>query len=117
MDKITDLEVKSHVFKHQKEIKEATLCKRRSKFEAEDKLDRENMEREARQQGTTSSSTALQLKEKGKDVIETYGSGQSLQEMEVLERGKVFKLVPAKLSSQLRTYVEEVEAKPEKKKT
>ena len=29
------------------------------------------------------SSSALQLKEKGKAVIETYGSGQSSQEMEV----------------------------------
>jgi len=75
LDKITYPEVKSHVFKYQKEIKETTLCKRRSIFEAEDKLDRENMEREARQQGTTTSSSTLQLKEKGKAVIETYGSG------------------------------------------
>ena len=59
MDKITDPEVKSLVFKCQKEIKEITLCERRSEFEAEDKLDRENMEREARQQGTTDSSSAL----------------------------------------------------------
>ena len=51
MDKIIDLEVKYLVFKCQKEIKEITLCKRRLEFEAEDKLDRENMEREARQQG------------------------------------------------------------------
>ena len=85
-------------------------------FEAEDKLDRENMEREARQQGTTTSSSTLQLKEKGKAVIKTYGSGQSSQEMEVLERGKAFKLGLAKLSSQLRTYVEEAEADLEKKK-
>ena len=75
------------------------------------------MERESRQQGTTASSSILQLKEKGKDVIKTYYSGQSSQEMEVLERGKAFKLGLAKLSSQLRTYVEEVEAKPKKKKT
>ena len=75
------------------------------------------MEREARQQGTTTSSLALQLKEKGKAVIGTYGSGQSSQEMEFLERGKALKLGLAKLSSQLRTYVEEAEAEPEKKKT
>ena len=52
-----------------------TLYIRRSKFEAEDKLDRENMEREARQQGIVASSSALQSKEKEKVVIETYGSG------------------------------------------
>ena len=69
-------------------------------FEVEDKLDRENMEREVRQQGITVSSSALQLKEKGKDVIETYGSGQHSQEMEVLERGKSFKIGLGKLSSQ-----------------
>ena len=45
------------------------------------------MERGARQQGTIASSSALQSKEKGKVVIETYGSGHSLQEMEVLQRG------------------------------
>ena len=50
-------------------------------------------------------------------MIETYGSGQSSQEMEVLERGKSFKLGLAKLSSQLGTYGEEDEAKLEKKKT
>ena len=75
MDKITDPKVKSLVFKCQKEIKEIALCKRRSEFEAKDKLDREIMEREARQQGITASSSALQFKEKGKVVIETYGSG------------------------------------------
>ena len=74
------------------------------------------MEREAREQGKTASSSALQSKEKGKVVIETYGSGQSSQEMEVLQRGEEFKLGLAKLSSQLRTYVEEAEADPEKKK-
>ena len=50
-------------------------------------------------------------------MIETYGSGQSLQEMEVLKRGEAIKLDLAKLSSQLRTYAEEAEAEPEKKKT
>ena len=59
LKKITDPEVKSHVFQHQKEIKEMTLYIRRLKFEAEDKLDRENMEREARQQGKIASSSAL----------------------------------------------------------
>ena len=107
LDKITDPEVKSHVFKYQKEIKETTLCKRRSKFEAEDKLDKENMEREARearQQGTIASSLALQSKEKGKAAIETYGSGQYSQEMEVLQRGEAFKLGLVKLGYQLQTY-------------
>ena len=113
LDKITDPEV----FKCQKEIKEITLCKRRLELEAEDKLDRENMEREARHQGIAASSSALQLKEKGKAVIEIYGSGQSSQELEVIERGKAFKLGLAKLNSQLRTYVEEAEVEPEKKKT
>ena len=41
MDKITDPEVKSLIFKCQKEIKEITLCKRILEFEVEDKLDRE----------------------------------------------------------------------------
>ena len=50
-------------------------------------------------------------------MTETYGSGQSLQHMEVIERGKAFKLGLANLSSQLRTYVEEAEAEPKKKKT
>ena len=75
------------------------------------------MEREARQQGTIASSLALQLKEKGKPMMETYGSGQSSQHMDVIERGKAFKLGLANLSSQLRTYVEEAEAEPDKNKT
>ena len=104
MDKITDPEVKSLVFKCQKEIKEITLCKRRLEFEAEDKLDREKMEREARQQVTTTSSSTLQLKGKGNSVIETYGSGQSSQEMEVLQRGEAFKLGLVKLGYELHTY-------------
>ena len=104
LDNITDPEVKYHVFKYQKEIKETTLCKRRSIFEAEDKLDRENMEREARQQAITASALTLQLKEKGKAVIETHGGGQSLQEMEVLQRGEAFKLGLVKLGYQLQTY-------------
>ena len=49
LENITYPNVKSHVFQHEKEIKETTLYIRRSKFEAEDKLDRKNMEREARQ--------------------------------------------------------------------
>ena len=77
IDNITYREVKSLVFKCQKEIKEITLCERRSEFEAEDKLDRENMEIEARQKDKTASSSSLQLKEKGKDVIETYCNGHS----------------------------------------
>ena len=85
-------------------------------FEAEDKLDRENMEREARQQGTTTPSSTLYLKGKGKAVIETYGSGQSSQEMEVLQRGEAFKLGLVKLGYQLQTYVEKDEAEPEKNK-
>ena len=79
MDKITDPEVKYLVFLYQKEIKETTLCKRRSKFEAEDNFDSENMERDERKEGTTASYLALQSKEKGKDVIETYGSDQFSQ--------------------------------------
>ena len=37
--------------------------------------------------------------------------------MEILQRGEAFKLGLAKLSSQLRRYVEEADAEPEKKKT
>ena len=48
-------EVKSHVFKYQKEMKEFTLHFRKLKFEAEEKVHRENMEREARQQAATAS--------------------------------------------------------------
>ena len=75
MKKITNLEVKSHVFQHQKEIKEMTLYIRILKFEAEDKLHTENMEKEVRQQVIEPSTLALQSKEKGKAVIETNGSG------------------------------------------
>ena len=42
------------------------------------------MEKEARQQVIEFSAPTLRLKEKGKAVIETYGNGQSLQEMEVI---------------------------------
>ena len=48
LENITDLEVKSHVFKYKKEIKESTLHFRKLKFEEEEKVVRENMEREAR---------------------------------------------------------------------
>ena len=37
--------------------------------------------------------------------------------MEVIQRGEAFKLGLAKLSSQLRTYVQEAEAEPEKNKS
>ena len=74
------------------------------------------MEREAIQQAIAPSATALQSKEKGKDVIETHGSGQPSQEMEVLQRGEAFKLGLAKLNAQLQTYVQEPEAEPKKKK-
>ena len=42
-------EVKSHVFKYQKEMKEYILHFRKLKFEEEEKVVRENMEKEARQ--------------------------------------------------------------------
>ena len=50
-------------------------------------------------------------------MIETNHSGQYSQEMEVVQRGEAFKLGLAKLNAQLRTYVQEPEAEPEKKKT
>ena len=56
LEKIADPEVKSHVFKYQKEIKEFTLHFIKLKFEEEEKVVRENMEREARQQAAAASS-------------------------------------------------------------
>ena len=88
MKKISDRKFKSHVFQHQKEIKETTLYIRRSKFEAEDKIYRENMEREARQQEIATSAPALQSKEKGKFVIETHGNGQYSQRWKFFKEGK-----------------------------
>ena len=48
LENITDLEVKSHVFKYQKDIKQSTLYFKNLRFDAEEKFHRENMEREAR---------------------------------------------------------------------
>ena len=109
MEKITDSEVKSHVFKYQKSLKESTLHFRKLRFDAEEKFHRENMEREARPQATIASASASQSKDKGKAVIETPGNAHSSQEMEVLQRGEEFKQGLAKLSAHLQIHVEEAE--------
>ena len=84
LDKIIDPKVKYHVLKYQKEIKETTLCKRRSKFEAEDKIDRENMEREAKTASNNNFLPSIAVESERKAIIETHGSGQSSQDMEVI---------------------------------
>ena len=84
MKKIIDPKVKSHVFQHKKEIKEMTLYIRRSKFEAEDKLDRENMEREAKTARNNNFLPSIAVESERKAIIETHGSGQSSQDMEVI---------------------------------
>ena len=117
LENITNPEVKSHVFKYQKEIKESTLHFRKLKFEEEEKVVRENMDRETRQQATTTFASTSQSKDKGKIVIEAPGSAHSSQEMEALQRGEEFKQGLSKLSAQLRTHVQEVEPQPKKKKT
>ena len=50
LENIIVTEAKSHVFKYQKEIKDSTLHFIKLKFEEEEKVVRENMEREARKQ-------------------------------------------------------------------
>ena len=60
LEKITVPEAKSHVFKYQKEMKDFTLHFRKLKFEEEEKVVRENMEREARQQVVVASTSTSQ---------------------------------------------------------
>ena len=55
LENITDLEVRAHVAKYQKDLKQTTLHLKKLKFDAEDKIHKENMEKEARQQTTTTS--------------------------------------------------------------
>ena len=54
-----------------KKIKDPTLHFRKMKFEEEEKVVRENMEREARQKVEVASTSASQSKYKGKFVVET----------------------------------------------
>ena len=75
------------------------------------------MEREARQQATTTSSSTSQSKDKENYVIETPGSTHPSQELEALQRGEEFKQGLAKLSAQLWTHVQEDEPQLKKKKT
>ena len=81
-----------------KKIKDPPLHFRKMKFEEEEKVVRENMEREARQEATTTFVEASQSKDKGKAIIETHGSAHSSQEMEAHQRGEEFKQGLAKVS-------------------
>ena len=58
LEKITDQEVKTHVFKYQKDLRQSTLHFRKLRFDAEEKVHRENMERESIQQVGTISASA-----------------------------------------------------------
>ena len=77
LEKIIDSEVKYHVFKYQKDIKQSTLHFRKLIFDVEEKVHRENMERESRPQATIASVSTSQSKDKGKAVIETPWSAHS----------------------------------------
>ena len=117
LKKINDPELKSHVFKYKKYMKQSTLNFRKLRFDVEEKVQRENMEREARQQVAAAYPSISQSKYKGKDVIETLRRAHSSQEMEALQRGEEFKQGLAKLTTQLRTQVQEDEPQPKKQKT
>ena len=108
LENITDPEVRAHVDKYQKYIKQTTLHFRKLKFDAEDKTHMENMEKEARQQETTNSSSvsASQPKDKGKSVMETDVIAHSSQLDEVRHKGEEFMRNIEKLISQLQTQVE-----------
>ena len=73
------------------------------------------MEKEAKEQATSSSSTlATKSKDKGKVVLENPARNQPSQMIETLHKGVEFKKTLETLSSQLQEKMGEVEYQPKK---
>ena len=89
LGKIVDPDVKANVFKYQKDLKESTLHFRKVNLSIEENLQRKNIEKEAKDQATSSSSTLVaQSKAKGKAVMETHVRTQPSKMLEICIKGQ-----------------------------
>ena len=71
LSKITDPNVKARLFKYQKYLNDLVLHYRQVKLTTKENLQRQNMENEAKEQATSSSSAlSIQSKYKGKAILE-----------------------------------------------
>ena len=103
--KTTDPDVKSHVFKYQKDLKESVLHFRKVKLAIEENLQRKNIEKEAKDKVVRFvAALSAQSKDKGKAILETPMRTQPSQMLETIHKGAEFKRYLENLSSQLQTW-------------
>ena len=71
MSKIQDSQVKSRLYKYLKEIKDRTLHYKETKLKIQQDLQKQNMEKEAKEQASSSTAAlATECKDKGKGILD-----------------------------------------------
>ena len=102
MSRIVDPNVKAHIFQYHKDLKIYVLHFRQVKLTVDENLQRHNLEKEAKEQATSSSfALATKSKDKGKAVLEIHARTQPSLMIETLYKGAEFKKSIENLSSQL----------------